>query len=126
MVTAREAFKLGFLQRCADEGLLPEQIEARIKRASVFVKASADPNMLHDMVNMLHSKIKDSGKLGIGLATGAAVGLPLLAGYGAGKAYRGLQGDLLTPEDVQKQELINEMKSLTAKSQSSQSRALGL
>lgn len=40
-VTEKEAFKLGFLQRCAEEKLIGSALESRIKAAEAFVKGAA-------------------------------------------------------------------------------------
>lgn len=42
-VTEKEAFKLGFLQRCAEERLTGSDLELRIKSAEAFVKSAAIP-----------------------------------------------------------------------------------
>lgn len=120
-VSAREAFKLGFLQRCADEGLSSTQTTARVKQAETKI---------NDVLVALGEKLNrswDSHPWTTGGAmTGAAVGLPIMAGIGAGHLARKLKGDFLDPEDVRKQELINEMRTLASRSQHSQSKALGL
>ena len=41
-VTEQEAFKLGFLQRCAEERLTGDRLQARISAAETFVKAAMD------------------------------------------------------------------------------------
>jgi hypothetical protein len=40
-VTEKEAFKLGFLQRCAEEQLTGLALESRIKAAATFVKSAS-------------------------------------------------------------------------------------
>jgi len=120
-VTAREAFKLGFLQRCADEKLTPEQVSLRIKRAEVSVSG-----LVHALKEHLGKGFETHPWLTGGSLAGAAVGLPIMAGVGAGHLARKLQGDFVDPEDVQKQELINEMNTLAGRSHHSQSKALGL
>jgi hypothetical protein len=40
-VTEKEAFKLGFLQRCAEEQLTGRALDLRIKSAEAFVKSAA-------------------------------------------------------------------------------------
>lgn len=37
-VTEKEAFKLGFLYRCAEEGVAGEELQARVKTAAEVVK----------------------------------------------------------------------------------------
>lgn len=46
MLDKRQSFKFGFLLRCADEGLTPEQTDHRVKQAHVqlgLVKQGFDP-----------------------------------------------------------------------------------
>lgn len=53
-VTEKEAFKLGFLQRCAEEQLTGQALESRIKIAEAFVKnASFQLPTLADSANAL-------------------------------------------------------------------------
>ena len=161
-VSAREAFKLGFLQRCADEKLRPEQVELCIKQANGDLgraiwentlggKYVSDPEAVENLPKMLDPKwtgpttanptqpeIPNKGMkwepgfmqkhpwLTGGALVGAAIGIPALIGMGAGHMTRKLEGDFLEPEDVQKQEMINEMKTLAERSKHSQSKALGL
>lgn len=67
MMTQQEAFRYGFLLRCAEEGLDPAQISQRVKQAN---------SMLGDLVN----SVKNVGFWGlvappaIGAATGAGIG----------------------------------------------------
>jgi hypothetical protein len=152
MVTAREAFKLGFLQRCADEQLTKEQVQLRIKKASIgqallehIMGTPGTPKVegtrpivsLPDLPEGMERFTTPATKatpgfmskhpyLTGGALLGAALGIPALLGMGAGHLTRKLEGDFLDPEDVQKQELINEMKTLAHRSQHSQSKALGL
>lgn len=121
-VTVREAFKLGFLQRCADENLTPEQVSLRIKHAD-DVSVSG---LVHALKEHLSKGFETHPWLTGGSVAGTVVGLPILAGVGAGHLARKLRGDFIDPEDVQKQELINEMNTLANRSQHSQSKALGL
>jgi hypothetical protein len=139
-VSAREAFKLGFLQRCADEKLRPEQVELRIKQANGDLGRAIWENTLggkyvpdpEHKLNVPEGMKWEPGFmqkhpwLTGGALVGAAIGIPALIGMGAGHMTRKLEGDFLEPEDVQKQELINEMKTLAERSKHSQSKALGL
>lgn len=147
MVTAREAFKLGFLQRCADEQLSPEQVQLRVKRAEdsglgqsilehIFgtpkvegirpIPPELEKGMERFTTPAVPGFMSKHPYLTGGALLGAAIGIPALMGMGAGHLTRSLEGDFLDPEDVQKQELINEMKTLAHRSHHSQSKALGL
>ncbi len=84
-MTEREAFKFGFLLRCADEGLSPPQLQARIKLAEGWL----------------------SGATNLGLGA-AGLGLAASAGLGAGAGYltaRATEPDV-DPEEAKMQELI--------------------
>ena len=120
-VSIREAFKLGFLQRCSEEKLSPDQIELRIKQAKEEMA-----EMLGTPGDTIMKQLKQHPWLAAGSVLGAGVALPVLGGIGLGHLTRKLQGDFLDPEDVRKQELINEMQTLAQRSQHSQSKALGL
>lgn len=151
-VSAREAFKLGFVLRCAEEGLSPEQIEQRIKRAAD--DDSGVHHFLHVMGEHLSGQwdeknptpppdvVKRFGGntdlkytpglfsrhpwLTGGALAGAAIGLPILGGIGLGHLARKLEGDFLDPDDMQKAETTKEMEDLARRSPHSQSKALGL
>lgn len=86
-MTDREAFKLGFLLRCAEEHLSPEETHARVKSATLL------------------------GGLGTtaGVGLGAAgLGLGAAAGVGAGAGWLGakLTEPDMDAEDAKMQELI--------------------
>ena len=81
MLTALEAFRAGFLLRCAEEGLSQPQIDARVEKSASFRKA-AEGGVLQTL--------KDISLAGLGtsLAAGTALG-------GLGGAVYGLS----TPDD---------------------------
>lgn len=98
-LTQKEAFTFGFLTRCVEEGLSPDEIDERVKFAHAMEKA-ADGGW-GDVVKGLGSSAW--GLLGIGLPA-AAAGLGAGGGYLAAK----MRGETdLSPEDVKRQELIN-------------------
>jgi hypothetical protein len=75
-LTREEAFKIGFLLRCADEGLTPEETAQRIKQASMMNKEGQFP---------LPWAVSTAGKL-IGLAgTSAATGIGSFIGSAPGR-----------------------------------------
>ena len=140
-ITEKEAFELGFLQRCADEGLTPEQTERRIKQAESLVKQGAKSMGWHvdQILNALGGgaaktplrlpapkapapplsaaeKLTNLFKEHPKAFVPAAAGLPIAGGFGAGYMTRKVQGDFLDADDVKKQELINQYRDLSAKS----------
>jgi hypothetical protein len=88
-MTDREAFKFGFLLRCADEHLSPEQIRERVKLAYGPALGAA----------------ATAGKLGLGAL---GLGIPLAALGGAGVGYVGakITDPPVDPDEAKKQELI--------------------
>ncbi|NBT76095.1 hypothetical protein EBZ80_26315 [bacterium] len=52
-VTEKEAFKLGFLKRCAEEQLTGEALNARVKAASSFIKSALELPSMADSWNAL-------------------------------------------------------------------------
>lgn len=99
-----QLFKLGFLTRCAEEGLIGEELTARLGRVAEFNE-------------------KTAGVVGdIATAAGGIVGLPVAAsllgggalGYGAAK----LTAPKLDEDEMKNQELINTYKVMAARARS--------
>lgn len=93
MLTDREAFRLGFLLRCAEEQLSPVQIRERIKAAAIE--------------NYLPGAGAAKTVAGLGLMGGVAgLGLSAAAGAGGGwLAAKATEPDM-DAEDAKMQELI--------------------
>jgi len=71
----KEAFKIGFLARCVEEGLSPEETHSRVKAASACFTKRASGFGLKDTVDAFK---------GVTIPTALALGgLPILAGGGA-------------------------------------------
>lgn len=81
MLNGAQAFRTGFLLRCAEEGLVGDALQARFTKAAEFVK---DAGAVSDFI-------------------GAVVKKPLIATLGTGLAVGGLGGAALgamsAPED---------------------------
>ena len=114
-----EAFKLGFLARCVEEGLSPEQTCALAKQAEwpewatpagffkqVFspVKTIADTGK--SVVDLAKSSVLPLATLGVGLPMGAGA----LAAYLQNKATDVSANDV---EDVKRQELLQTYQRMT-------------
>jgi len=100
-LTSREAFKVGFMLRCADEGLSPEEAQLRIEKAA---SALSKP-VWGGVGDFLSGGLRGLTTLGTFLPiAGGALGGYLLA---KGKE------EPVDEEDVKRQELINEYKRLT-------------
>lgn len=99
-----QLFKLGFLTRCAEEGLIGDELAARLGRVAEFNEKAA-------------------GVVGdIATAAGGIAGLPVAVsllgggalGYGAAK----LTAPKLDEDDMKNQELINTYKVMAARARS--------
>lgn len=98
------AFKLGFLTRCAEEGLTGDDLAARLAAVSVF-------------------NAKSAGVVGdVATAAGGIAGLPIAAsllgggalGWGAAK----LTAPKLDEDEMKNQELVNTYKVMAARARS--------
>lgn len=101
-LTAQQAFRAGFLLRCAHEGLAPADVESRIAAAGDFAKQATLASTLSGAVAF---------PLVAGLVGGGAIG----AGLGAATASHDL-GKLPRPEyldEVQRSELAETYRQQT-------------
>jgi DNA helicase TIP49 (TBP-interacting protein) len=109
-----EAFKLGFLSRCVEEGLSPEQINGLAKSAAEFLGKQA---FVREAIGQVTGTVKDTADAGKSVVefgksmwplAALAVGVP--AGAGALTAY--LQNaatdvDATDVEEAKQQELMD-------------------
>ena len=122
MLSARDSFKVGFLSRCVEEGIAPEDIGAVIeKTAEVLEKTGGSlkqAGILGDALKIPGALVDIAGRLVapvVGAATGYGIPLALLAPpLAGGAAGYGLarMGDV-SDEDVEAirvKELINEYR----------------
>lgn len=93
---ARDAFKAGFMQACGEMGLSGPQVAELTKKAALLLEKRA---FGEDLTNNL-----------TGIAGGLALGLPAVAGMGAGYLAHKVTKNDVDPEDVKKQELIQELR----------------
>jgi hypothetical protein len=109
MLSARDAFKVGFIARCAEDGLRPEEIRLRVKQAAELLEKHA--TFLGDMAG----KVVDVGK-GIGTAAvdwGVPLGLaapPILGGMAGYGLARATDIDDTDVEDIKNQEVLQEYR----------------
>lgn len=87
-MTRDEAYMIGFLTRCADEGLTPEETRQRVKAASGFLTAG----------NLATAGLGSAALLG-----GGALGVGYLGGHIAGS----LASDPMGAEEVKAKDLAN-------------------
>lgn len=104
-VTEKEAFRLGFLARCSEEGLVGEQLEERVKQAWLPVGWAVPA------IAGLGGLALLSGNLG---AAGTIVGLPAAVGLGTGAALGYGAAKVTEPpisdEDIKAQEIADTYK----------------
>lgn len=119
-MTPVEAFTVGFLLKCAEDGLTPAQAEQRMER---FTKQAADPGFMSRIVGAVTSapgKLLGAGKAvantgltglnyglkGLTLAGLAGGGAGVLGGYTLAQ----LNDDSISPDEVKNEELISEYR----------------
>ena len=120
MLTPRESFKVGFLRRCANEGLTIEETHERVKQANDTIKSAGIQDFLTRPYNTAWDVIggvgKEVGTTAKNVALLAALGIPLAGGYGLGRGAATITD--VGEEDVEavkKKELIREYKLQAAK-----------
>jgi hypothetical protein len=122
-VTDKEAFRIGFLSRCAEEGLTGDALTARIKSAAEK-KSWVWPALTYGLGGALAAEslrrggvtggVKDFGLGALGLiGTGAAAGLAGGAGLGYGLASATEPN--ISDDDIRSQELAQTYKILADK-----------
>lgn len=110
MLSAREAFKVGFLARCAEDGLsLPESLEA-VKTATE--KLAFLGSLVGGAMDMGKSVIGTGMHYGVPLALAAPPALGALAGAGLAKATDIDDEDV---NEIKDREVLNAYKNETAR-----------
>lgn len=108
MLTAQEAFKVGFLARCVEDGLSPERMLQSVKVAADLMEKRA---FLGTLVEKGLDAVKGVGgaalQYGVPLAVAAPPILGGMAGYGLAKATDIDDTDVA---DVKSHELIDEYR----------------
>ena len=97
-LTAKEQFRLGFLLRCAEEGLAPGEVKERVKLAFPKIPVKETVNAGKGLAGLM---VKFPLLLGGLTLAGSAVGGAGL-GYGAAK----LNEENINPDEAKRQELI--------------------
>jgi hypothetical protein len=109
-LSPREAFKVGFISRCVEEGLDLPQTHARVKEALDKLAGLTDlPGKLLDLSRpVTHNALA----YGIPLALAAP---PIIGGVGGYLASKGTDIDDTDVEEIQRRELIDEYRRQTAR-----------
>ena len=121
MLSAREAFKVGFLSRCVEEGLSLEEAQQRVKMALDKQAGLADIGKaaiglpgaaIGAASNVVSSVAKPLLSYGIPFALAAPPIAGGLAGYSLAKIT---DTDDQDPDEIKKQELVDEYRRQTAR-----------
>jgi len=109
-VTAKEAFRLGFLARCAEEGLTGEPLNARIKNAaekqSWIIPALGLGATAVGGLALARGGVRDLAS-GAGVMAGLIPAGGLLAGAGLGYGAAKMTEPNITDSDIKAQELAD-------------------
>ena len=97
-LTAKEQFRLGFLTRCAEEGLTPAEVKQRVKAAWPTPPWREAGEAAKSLAGLYLKAPFLIGGLGLSAATLGGAGL----GYGAAK----LSEENTDPDEAKQQELI--------------------
>lgn len=110
-LTNREAFKVGFLARCVEARMTPEQMLSQVKQAQVLLTKHA---FLDSIANGVAGMGKSLASYAIPAALIAPPVLGGLAGYGLAKATDVDDTDV---DEIKNREVIDEYKRQAAKLQ---------
>lgn len=106
---ARQAFKIGFLRKCADAGLSIEETKEAVKQAKELVKAADIRDLIMKPYQAGIDILTDAGKTGVNFGLGAAALAPIVAGGGIGYGLSRLTDvDDTDVKAIKQQELIDE------------------
>lgn len=94
-MTSKEAFKIGYLSRCVEDGLSNDEILGSVKTAS---------DKLAGLTDAVGKLITTVGGIGVPLALAVPPGLGILGGYGLAKATDVDERDV---KDLQRQEVLD-------------------
>lgn len=105
----KEAFRLGFLTRCAEEGLTGEKLEARLAAVSELTKEGSGNWSL--LPNEIKSTATNAGLAMLGLP----IGFGLLGGGALGYGAAKLQEPALDEDEIKAREIANTYKVFAAR-----------
>lgn len=112
-MTPKQAFKFGFLLRCADENLGQEETDARVKYAMAILSAEEPcPRVERSVIDRALEEWEKQAVVDIGSAIGGLAGLAKNLGFAglAGGAALGAGGGYLAAKMTEKDVDTEEMK----------------
>lgn len=101
-LTPQESFKVGFLARCAHEGLTPDQMLDRVKRAGDMLEKRS---LFDSLVHGAGGVAKGLAGYGIPMALAAP---PILGGLGGYALAKATDVDDTDVDAIKNQELVDE------------------
>jgi len=102
-MNTKEAFKVGFLHKCAEDGLTPEQTFARAKKATAMMKvAGAGAELLGGAKDVVGGAGSLLWRLGLPAALLGPPAVGALGGYGIAQ----LGEETFDAEEAKKRELV--------------------
>lgn len=115
-MSPKEAFKVGFMLRCADEGLAPGDVEDRIQKAAGLMQKQG---IFDNALGHIGGALGTAGMMGLA----APIALGGLGGYFLNKTREANVDE----EDVRTRELISELRTLAHRAKTQQkAKQLGL
>jgi hypothetical protein len=108
-MTPKEAFKIGFLEKCAADGLTPEETLLRIQHAKFMIKSASVGDAVGNFVGNISSAALPLILLG-----------PPLAGVAGGAMLAKSPDDTYDKEEARKREIIAEYQRAVARMQALQ------
>lgn len=111
MLTPREAFKAGFLTRCASDGMTPEQMLGAVKLAAeMFEKRAVVGTVVGQGIDAAKGLAGGLLRMGVPLAIAAP---PILGGLGGYALAKATDIDDTDVEAIKNRELVDEYERQT-------------
>ena len=114
MLSKRQAFKVGFMRKCANEGMTPEETHQVVREALSTVKEAGITDLLtkpyNTIVDVGGEALKGVGNAGL---AGLALGPPIIGGALGLLAAKAGDIDTTDVNAVKKRELIDEYRRQT-------------
>ena len=112
MLTPQEAFKVGFLARCVQDGLSPDQMLDRVKQASDMLEKHAFlGGLLGGAAGAVGGAAKTMAGYGLPLALAAP---PILGGLGGYALAKATDVDDTDVDAIKNRELVDELNRQTS------------